>query len=225
MQEVKLVAAPRAEAGKAPARKLRREGMVPAVIYGLGTDTQSVSVPARALQHILAGPGGANTLIDLVVEGETVLTLAREVQRHPLRGTYLHVDFVRISRDTAITADVPVLIEGEAEGVKAGGRVNQILFTVSVSAKPGAIPQSFTLDVTPLDVGEGRKAGEIELPAGVTLVTDPDENVVVIASTRLGAAAAAERGEGEGEEGEAGEGGGEAEGGDEAEGGESSDEA
>jgi large subunit ribosomal protein L25 len=224
MQEVRLVAAPRAEAGKAPARKLRREGMVPAVVYGLGTDTQSVSVPARALQHILAGPGGANTLIDLVVEGETVLTLAREVQRHPLRGTYLHVDFVRISRDTAIVAEVPVLLEGEAEGVKAGGRINQILFTVSVSAKPGAIPASFTIDVTTLDVGEGRKASEIELPAGVTLVTDPDENVVVIASTRLGAARAAEGGE-EGEEGEGGESeGGESDGG-ESEGGDSSDEA
>jgi large subunit ribosomal protein L25 len=220
MQEVRLVAAPRQDAGKAPARRLRREGMVPAVVYGLGTDTQSVSVPARALQHILAGPGGANTLIDLVVEGETVLTLAREVQRHPLRGTYLHVDFVRISRDQAITADVPVTLEGEAEGVKAGGRLNQILFTVSVSAKPGAIPQTFTLDVTALDVGDGLKVGDLPLPAGVTLVTDPEENIVVVAATRLGAARAAgdegEELEGEAEGGEATEGGGESEGGESA---------
>jgi large subunit ribosomal protein L25 len=201
MQEVRLVAEPRTEAGKAPARRLRREGMVPAVVYGLGTDTRTVAVPARPMQHILAG--GANTLIDLVVDGEPVLTLAREVQRHALRGTLLHVDFVRVNRDVEIHAEIPVSLEGDSPGVRAGGRLNQILFTVTVAAKPGQIPTSFVLDVSALDVGDSLAAGTIALPAGVTLVTDPEETVVAVAATRLGAARAED---GEGEEGGEGEG-------------------
>src|SRR5919106_6379373 len=99
MEEVTLDAEVRAGTGKSVARNIRREGKIPAIVYGLGTDAQPVSVPDRELQHILHGRGGANTLINLVVNGKEELVLARQIQRHPVRHTLVHVDLIRVSRD------------------------------------------------------------------------------------------------------------------------------
>src|SRR4051794_34319304 len=98
MADIKLLAEPRAEKGSRPAGRLRRDGKVPAVVYGLGDDTVPVTVSARELGHILAGESGANTLINLQVEGDDVLTLVRQIHRHPTRGELMHVDFIRIRR-------------------------------------------------------------------------------------------------------------------------------
>src|SRR5512139_2612209 len=94
--ETMLTARPRTEIGSAPAGRIRREGLVPAVVYGLGTETLSVSVSARELQHILSGASGANSLITLRLDGGEQLALARQIQRHPVKGTLTHVDFIRV---------------------------------------------------------------------------------------------------------------------------------
>jgi large subunit ribosomal protein L25 len=205
--DANLTAKPRTDMGSRPAGRLRRQGMVPAVVYGLGTDTMSVSVPARELQHILGGASGANTVITLRIDGDggEQLALARQIQRHPVRGNLVHVDFVRIRADQTVTAEIPLHLEGEAEGVKNGGLLEQALFAVSVEALPGDLPPAITHDVAALDMGDGVHVRDLQVPAGVTVVTDPDELVVHVVQPRgmdLGEEAEAAEGE-EGAEGAA----------------------
>src|SRR5262245_22978692 len=121
MADATLTAERRTAGGKRPAGRARRSGLVPAVVYGLGEDNVPVSVQSRDLAHILAGAAGANTLITLRLDGAEQLALARQIQRHPIKGTVLHVDFVRVRADQAIQADVPVRLVGDAEGVARGG--------------------------------------------------------------------------------------------------------
>ncbi len=183
---------------------------MPAVVYGLGTDTVSITVPARELQHILAGEAGANSLINLDVEGETVLTLARQIHRHPTKGILVHVDFVRIDRDVAVSAEIPIHLVGEATGVKDGGLLEQLLFHLTIEAMPGNIPVSIEIDVTALAIGDQLRVEDITLPAGVATEVESDFVVAQVVAPRVVTEEAEEGVEGEGVEGEAGEGGAEA---------------
>ena len=200
MPDIVLIADPRSERGSRPAGRLRREGKVPAVVYGLGNDPVSVSVPSRELAHILAGEAGANALINLELDGDSVLTLARQIQRHPTRGDLVHVDFIRIRRDVAVSADVPLHLVGEPVGVRDGGLLEQLVFTVTVEAMPGNIPVALEIGVDELGIGDQRRASELSLPDGVTTQLDPETVLVLVAAPRV----AVEEEEGvEGEEGEA----------------------
>jgi large subunit ribosomal protein L25 len=185
MADITLASQPRQQKGSRPAGRLRREGRVPAVLYGLGTDTVEVSVPARELAHILAGESGSNTLISLDVDGDQVLTLARQIQRHPTRGQLLHVDFIRIRRDVAVSADVPVHLVGEAVGVRDGGLLEQQVFQLTVEAMPGNIPVSLELDVSGLAIGDQAHVSDLQLGRGVETQTDPDTVVVHVAAPRV----------------------------------------
>ena len=209
MPDIILASEPRTELGSRPSGRLRRQGKVPAVVYGLGTDSVSITVPSRELQHILAGEAGANTLINLEVDGESVLTLARQIHRHPTRGELVHVDFVRIRRDVAVSAEVPVHLLGEAEGVKDGGLLEQLMFHLTVEAMPGNIPVALELDVSALNIGDQIRLEEMQLPQGVSTQVDAETVVVQVAAPRVAAEAEeGEEGEGvEGAEGEAAEGG------------------
>jgi large subunit ribosomal protein L25 len=206
MPDITLASEPRTQLGSRPAGRLRREGKVPAVVYGLGTDTRSITVPARELQHILAGEAGANSLINLDVDGETVLTLARQIHRHPTRGELVHVDFVRIDRDVAVSAEIPIHAIGEAEGVKDGGLLEQLLFHLTIEAMPGNIPVSIEIDVSALAIGDQLRLEDMQLPEGVSTQVELDTVVVQVAAPRV-VAEVGEGEEGEGVEGEAGEGG------------------
>ena len=206
MPDITLATEPRPELGSRPAGRLRRQGKVPAVVYGLGTDTVSITVPSRELQHILAGESGANTLITLDVDGESVLTLARQIHRHPTRGELVHVDFIRIRRDIAVSAEIPVHLLGEATGVRDGGLLEQLLFQLTVEAMPGNIPVSIEIDVTGLAIGDQLRVEDIPLPTGVETQAEPDFVVAQVAAPRV--VTEAEEGEaGEAAEGEAAEGG------------------
>ncbi|HEX4529181.1 MAG TPA: 50S ribosomal protein L25 [Acidimicrobiia bacterium] len=206
MPDITLATEPRRELGSRPAGRLRREGKVPAVVYGLGADTVSVTVPSRELQHILAGESGANTLITLDVDGESVLTLARQIHRHPTRGELVHVDFIRIRRDVAVSAEIPVHLLGEATGVRDGGLLEQLLFQLTVEAMPGNIPVSIEIDVSDLAIGDQLRVEDIPLPAGVETQAEPDFVVAQVAAPRV-VTEAEEGEEGEAAEGEAAEGG------------------
>jgi len=205
--DVVLIAEPRNERGSGPAGRLRREGRLPAVVYGLGEEVTAVTVPTHDLDLILAK--GVNSLITLRLDGKDQLALARQVQRHPARGDLVHVDFVRVSVDVAIAADVALILTGEPEGVKNGGLLDQQVFTLPVEAKPQDIPASIEADVSHLDMGDQLRLSELTLPAGVVSPLEPDTLLATIAVPRgLGAEEEAE-GELEGEAGEA-EGGAEA---------------
>jgi large subunit ribosomal protein L25 len=223
MPDAMLIARPRTERGSRPAGRLRRNGLVPAVVYGLGADTVAVTVPARELQHILTGASGANTVITLRIDGDggEQLALARQIQRDPVKGTLVHVDFVRIRADQTVTAEVPLHLAGEAEGVKNGGLLEQALFTVSVEALPADLPPAITHDVSALDMGDQVHVRDLQVSVAVTITTDADELVVQVVQPRgmdLGEEAEAAEGEeaAEGAEGEAAAAASEESGGDES---------
>jgi large subunit ribosomal protein L25 len=207
-----LIAEARTVVGSRPAGRLRREGKVPAVMYGLETVTANLTVPGRELSHILAGESGANTLITLKVNGEEHLALARQIQRHPTRGDVLHVDFIRVRRDVAVAAEVPVHLVGEPEGVRDGGVLEQLVFTLSIEAKPEDIPPGVEADVSALNIGDQLRIADLVLPAGVAVQQEADELVVQVVMPRVveepepEEAEEGEEVEGEVPEGEEGEG-------------------
>jgi large subunit ribosomal protein L25 len=205
MADIKLEAAARTDLGSRPSGRIRREGLVPAVVYGLGGDSVTISVPARELSHILSGESGANTLINLQVDGDEYLTLARQIQRHPTRGDLVHVDFVRIRRDVAVSAEVPLHLTGEPVGVRDGGLLEQLLFTLTVEAKPADIPTGVEADVSELNIGDQLRVAELPIPSGVSLQHEEDELVAQVVAPRVEVEEEPAEGE-EGEEGEAGEG-------------------
>jgi large subunit ribosomal protein L25 len=216
MADVLLTAETRPERGSRPAGRLRRTGRVPAVVYGLAADPIAVTVPARELSHLLAGEGGANTLIRLQVDGDEQLTLARQIQRHPTRGDLVHVDFVRIRRDIAVTAEVPLHLVGEAPGSRDGGLVEQLIFSLTIEAKPADIPNVVEVDISSLEIGDQIRIAEVAVAQGVVFQHELDELVVQVVAPRL----VEEEEEVEGEEGAEGVEGAEA-----SDDGESSDDA
>ena len=197
MSDAILIAQQRTETGDGPAKRLRREGRVPAVVYGLDAGTVSVSVPARELDHILHSASGSNTLITLKVDTSDQLALARQVHRHPVKGTVLHVDFVRVRADQKIEAEVGIQFVGEAEGVRGGGLFEQSLFSLTVEALPGDIPNAFEHDISAMVIGDAIHVRDIAVPAGVVVLQDVDAVVAHISQPR-----AAEEGEGAAAEGE-----------------------
>ena len=204
MADIKLLAEPRAEKGSRPAGRLRRAGKVPAIVYGLGVDSLPITVSARDLSHILAGESGANTLINLQVDGDDVLTLARQIHRHPTRGELMHVDFIRIRRDVAVSAEIPLHLTGEPTGVKDGGLLEQLMFQLTIEAMPGNIPVAIEYDVSGLEIGDQLHVRDLVLGSGVDTQVDRDAVVAQVAAPRVVSE------EVEGEEGEEGAEGGEA---------------
>jgi len=178
-----LVAEPRAERGSRPAGRLRAAGRVPAVVYGLGSDTVEVTVPARELNHILAS--GANTLITLKIGGDDALALARQVQRHPTKGELIHVDFIRVRTDVAVSAEVQLRLIGEPVGVRDGGVLEQLVFSVPIEAKPQDIPHDLEADVTHLAIGDQIRMAEVSMPPGVVTTLEPDTLVAQVIAPRV----------------------------------------
>ena len=179
MSEVRIAAEPRTEFGKGFARRTRRDGKVPAVLYGHGSDPRHISLPARELAHAFRGAGGANVLLSLDLGDGVELALPRQVQRDPLRGDLTHVDLLLVRRGEKVAVDVPVVLVGESAGAKAGGVLDQQLTQLHVEAEATAIPSTIEVDVSSLDeIGQGVHARDIPLPEGVTLLIDPDTIVV-----------------------------------------------
>ena len=200
--DVVLTAESRSDRGSGNAGRLRRAGRLPAVVYGLGGEPTAVTVETHELDQILAH--GVNTLITLRLGRDDQLTLVRQVQRHPVRGDLVHVDFIRVRTDVAISAEVAIHLEGEAEGAKSGGVVDQQLFSLQIAAMPQDIPGGLTLDISALEIGDHLRVSDLALPAGVTTEVDPEALVVTVAAPRVAVAEEGEEGvEGEGVEGEA----------------------
>jgi large subunit ribosomal protein L25 len=180
MAEVVLAAEVGRPLGSRAVRRLRREGMVPGVIYGHGTDPLPIAVVARDLRVALTGEAGANQLLSLQTGTGTYLTLAREMQRHPVAQTVTHVDFVIVRRDEVISADVPITLTGEAIEVHHGdGLVEQQLFALTINALPTAIPSAIEADISGLVIGGAVRVSDLVLPEGVTTDVDPESAVAV----------------------------------------------
>jgi len=212
MAEYTLEAEPGRTTGSAASRRLRSSGRIPAVVYGHGLDARSVSVDARDLRHALSGEAGLNQLLSLKIGKDSELAMARSLQRHPVRNTVVHVDFQVVRRDEVISAEVPIVLTGEAKAVEQEkGIVEQQLMALTVHATPDRIPGHIEVDISGLTVGDGIRVGNLPLPSGVTTDVSTDELVALATVTR----AAIEEEGAEAAEGEAvaGEGAATAEGG------------
>jgi large subunit ribosomal protein L25 len=185
-KEILLQAESRNEHGSRPAGRLRREGRVPAVIYGHGVSPISVSVDAKQLRNALRTESGMNALITIKVGSDSHLALAREPQVNHVRGTLEHVDFLIVNRNEEVTAEVPLTLVGEAEGVKRGGGVlEHHLFSLPVRATPDKIPPHIEIEISHLAVGDSLHVHEIKLPEGVAADIDGDTTVVLVDVPRV----------------------------------------
>jgi large subunit ribosomal protein L25 len=181
-----LIAETGRSAGSRSSSRLRAEGQVPCVVYGLGRDAIAVTVPWPDLRRALSTEAGVNALITLDVDGQRDLAIVKDLQRHPVKRNVLHVDFLRVDPDAPVAIDVPILLVGEAREVEnRRGVVDQPLKSLTVNAKPADIPSSLEVNIENLDVGITITVSEIELPAGVTTDVDPDAPVVGGVPTRF----------------------------------------
>ena len=206
MEEVTLVADVGRVTGSSEARRLRAGGKVPGVLYGHGIEPLSLTVSSRELRAALTSESGLNALISLDVGGTRHLAMARQLQRHPVRRSIDHVDFVVVRRDEIVSAEVPVHLVGEAQAVeRADGVLDHQLFSLMVHAKPGDIPNVIEVDISSLGIGEVIRVGDIKLPAGVTTDVDPEEPIVAGQASAMTAEIQEEEAAAEAEGGEADE--------------------
>jgi large subunit ribosomal protein L25 len=196
MAEVILAAEVGRPVGTRAVRRLRREGKIPGVVYGHGTDPLPVAVEGRELRAALTGEAGLNQLLSLDTGSETLLTLAREMQRHPVAQTVTHVDFVIVRRDEVISADVPVVLIGDAVEVHHGdGLVDQQMFTLPIRALPSDIPSTIEADVSGLTIGGQVRVSDLALPEGVITEVDPESAIAIGQPPRVVAAEVPAEGE------------------------------
>jgi large subunit ribosomal protein L25 len=176
-QSTKLTISARDASNSRATRRLRRAGQVPGVLYGGGADPRPFAVDERDLRHALAGTGA---VVELDLDGESTPAVLKDAQRHPVRGNTLHVDFLRVRLDVAITATVPLeLIGGEdAPGTKEGGVLEHVTREVSIEALPTDIPERLELDVSGMQVNDTAYLSGVVAPAGVTILDDVEETVV-----------------------------------------------
>lgn len=181
-----LVAQPREIGkGKSYIRSLRRSGIVPAILYGRGYDARPLQLVAKDLDRALSG-SDRTVVARLTISGEGTPhnVIVKEVQHHPLHGTLVHVDLLEISLTERIRVSVGILVVGEEEVAGRGGIVQQVAREVEVECLPGAIPDRFAADVSELNVGEVFKVADLEVPEGVSILSDPSDPIVSVSAPR-----------------------------------------
>jgi len=184
MEKVILKSEIRETTGKEYANKLRKEGRVPSVVYHKGEDTIPLIVDAKELHHVLHTSAGENVIItlqftDQVKKEKDKTVVVKEVQHDPVKDDVLHIDFNEISLTETLTVNVPVKTKGEAAGVKEEeGILEHILWELEVECLPTEIPENIEIDVSELRIGDSVQAKDLTIPAGVKLLTDPEQMVV-----------------------------------------------
>lgn len=197
LEFLELTAKSRTTKGNSPARALRRDGAIPAVIYGPGTEPVSLSVNVYDLEQILKSAGSRQVFVDLTIEGgATRKAMLKELQRHPVNGTFLHADFYEVALDRKIRVMVPITTVGKCHGVEMGGMLQIIRRELEVLCKPTDIPDTIEIDITDLDMGESLHVEEVAVGGDVELPHEVNFTILTVLSGRK-----AEEGE-EGEEGE-----------------------
>lgn len=199
MSDSVLIAEAGRTTGSAESRRIRREDRIPAVVYGLGMDPVSISVDRRDLRIALSGAAGMNTILDLTVDGNVYPSIVKEIQRHPVRRTVSHVDFIQIDLSKEITVNVPVRLEGEAKQVAMNnGLVDQQMMELQVRTTPRNIPDELVIDVTDMTVDSVITVADVALPGGVVAISAEDQTIVTVVTLRVAAdEPVAEDGEGE----------------------------
>jgi len=206
---LQVVERPAEQVGSRRVRRLRKQGLIPGVLYGKG-HARAIVVGERDLRNALTGPSGLHAILDVMIEGQKTPhhAVLKEFQRHPVRGTLTHVDFHEVRLDQSIQATVSIQLVGESPGAKQGGVVQQVNREIRVEALPTAVPEHIEADMSSLELGVTLRVADLPAIEGVTYLDDP-ETVLANCSMPRGIAELEEAEAAEGEEGEEGEGEGE----------------
>lgn len=185
MATAQLNATPRNSSGKGPARTLRSAGQIPGVVYGHARDPQPLTLDTREFEKLLSHISAESTVIELSLGGQTTKTLIREIQRHPFKRQIMHVDFQELVAGEKIQVNIPIVLVGIPEGVRAsGGVMDQTLRELSIRVDPSAIPDHIEVDVSGVLIGHSIHVSELQLPEGVEVLNDAEAPVCVVAAPR-----------------------------------------
>jgi large subunit ribosomal protein L25 len=176
-ERIRLEVQARERRGSSDARRLRKQGLIPGVLYGHGKKSYAICVPERELRRVLTGDSGLHAILDVVVGGDdskTHASILKDYQLDPLRGKIAHIDLHEVRLDQPITATVVVVLVGESPGVKEGGVLSQVAREVRVSALPMEIPEHLEADVSGMEMGSALRLSDLTVADNVTLVDDPE---------------------------------------------------
>jgi large subunit ribosomal protein L25 len=191
LEQHEIKATLRKSIGNGPARVLRRQGRVPAVLYGPKTENILLSVNPKDVEQILKKVSSGSAVLNLVIENGKAVTksvMIKELQAHPVSGKFLHIDFYEIDMERKINVSVPVVVKGQSKGVELGGLLQIIRREIEVYCLPNEIPHSIEIDVTDLDIGDSVHVDEIKLEGDVELAGDVNFTVVTVVSPKAEAA-------------------------------------
>ena len=187
MATAQLSAMARRDTGKGAARSLRRDGRLPAIIYGHAREPLSLSVPERDFERLLERFAAENTVIELSIDGSMSRTLIREIQRHPVRRNVLHVDFQELVAGERVIVRIPIVLQGTPDGVRhSGGILSQITQELECRVDPLNMPPNIVVDVTPLTIGHSLHVSELVIPEGVEVLDDPESTIAIVAAPKEG---------------------------------------
>jgi large subunit ribosomal protein L25 len=183
---LEISAETRQRSGTAPMGRLRKEGLVPAVVYGRNHDNTNVKINAKAFFNLIKDQESDNLLVNLQIDGDkNQLALIQDIQHDHLKGGILHVDFHAVDMDETINASVPLHFVGEAEGVKAGGQMDIMLHNIPVVCTPKTLPDRIDVDLTPIGVGSSIHVGDLKLPEGVKTKFNSSVIILSISTPRV----------------------------------------
>ena len=179
-ERVKLQVQERERRGSADARRLRKQGLIPGVLYGKGKSSHAICVPERELRRVLTGAGGLHAILDVVLEGQstTHASILKDYQQDPIRGHISHIDLQEVRLDQPIQASVTVQLVGEPVGAKEGGVLSQVQREINVEALPMEVPEHLDLDVSGMAIGDTLRLADLPAREGVTYLDDPEETVL-----------------------------------------------
>jgi large subunit ribosomal protein L25 len=182
MEELVIEVERRSSAGKGANRKLRQQGLIPAVVYGGGKEAVPVVIDRHTVTELLKQEKGRNTVFLLKMRGtkQERHAMVRDAHINPLTRQYMHLDFIRVMKGQRLKVEVPVVLEGESAGVKIGGFLDWVGRSLHVECAAEAIPQSFHVDVSSLELGQHITAAEMSLPEGVKLLDDPRKMIATV---------------------------------------------
>ncbi|HRQ87628.1 MAG TPA: 50S ribosomal protein L25 [Bacteroidia bacterium] len=173
--------------GSTASRRLRRTGVVPAVVYGAKQREYAIQLDAKSFSDVARHQASHNFLVNLEIEGaneKSKLAIVQDIQRNPLNGSLIHVDFRAVSEDDTIHAVVPIELHGEPVGVKAGGLLEQLVHEIEVHCRPADLPETIVNDVEGIELGQTLKVADLNLPKGVTVKMDGEVLVAIVNQTR-----------------------------------------
>lgn len=188
MVQSRLSVRPRKRTGKSGAREVRKEGNIPAVLYGNGVEPTALVVEPEALRRALSNSAGRNTVLEIEIEGgEKRFSLLREIQKDPLGDRAIHIDFLAIDMEKPVRVSVPVNTNGRSEGERKGGKLEKLMRAIEIECLPSDIPDSVEIDVSDLDIGDSVDVAGVELGEGAAPLRGGDEKVVQVIAERAAA--------------------------------------